>query len=200
MLAGEIDARLKLQKDRLPTSMASLAPERTHNVPFGSAAICRSRRVKSKPLSKPRACQAGHWYIPDMDLGLLISVVGVAVALGGLILVTSNRIHADMRSIRSEMQSMRSEMQSMRSELIERIDAVRSELETKIDAVRSELIERIDAVRSELGRRIDDLSDHSRALEREQGRFQGLLQSQDVLQAKERKEPADQPLATPAGD
>ena len=178
MLAGEIDARLKLQKDRLPTSMASLAPERTHNVPFGSAAICRSRRVKSKPLSKPRACQAGHWYIPDMDLGLLISVVGVAVALGGLILVTSNRIHADMRSIRSEMQSMRSEMQSMRSELIERIDAVRSEL----------------------GRRIDDLSDHSRALEREQGRFQGLLQSQDVLQAKERKEPADQPLATPAGD
>ena len=183
MLAGEIDARLKLQKDRLPTSMASLAPERTHNVPLGLPRFAGLGASSPSPFkSKPRACQAGHWYAPDMDPALLISVVGVAVALGGLILVTSNRIHADMRSIRSEMQSMR-------SELIERIDAVRSEL-----------IEKIDAVRSELGRRIDDLSDHSRAWEREQGRFQGLLQSQDVLQTKERKEPADQPLAAPAGD
>ena len=172
MLAGEIDARLKLQKDRLPTSMASLAPERTHNVPLGLPRFAGLGASSPSPFkSKPRACQAGHWYAPDMDPALLISVVGVAVALGGLILVTSNRIHADMRSIRSEMQSMR-----------------------------SELIERIDAVRSELGRRIDDLSDHSRAWEREQGRFQGLLQSQDVLQTKERKEPADQPLAAPAGD
>ena len=56
------------------------------------------------------------------------------------------------------------------------------------------------SMRSELSERIDHLSSHIGALERGQGRLEGLLEGRGLLQPRGQAESAAGPVTAPAGD